>query len=289
MNAAPRLNVPPFTPIAHRDDLPAHATAFLPAGANLVITPELERLLNAARTVMSNRRLISMPGAPGCGKSTAQAVLAAACSIKTTTCVVPTVKHNRGLAFYAALHSALIGTEALGTQREHENAVHRILSEEPRVLLIDEAQNADFDVLCNLRLLLERPNMHFTVVLSGTGITELLEKYPMLLTWRQLTIDFQRLVTPMRLRTARGGQAHDLARASQLIPTLHGLHHRLARTDETLLVETDRVHCHGLIRSWIALLENLLSFSPDSDEGFSRTELIDAIVMVTNRTPPFRA
>ena len=79
----PRLTLPPFHPISTRADLPAHATEFLPEGAELVMTPELGELLTLARTPLRNRRLVIVDGQPGCGKSTALAVLAAASPIRT--------------------------------------------------------------------------------------------------------------------------------------------------------------------------------------------------------------
>jgi hypothetical protein len=285
----PRLHLPPFHPVHTRGDLPAHATEFLPHGAELVITPELTELLAGAPVALRNRRLVIVDGQPGCGKSTALAVLAAASPIRTAVFTVPTNRSGHGRQFMERAHSAVAGRPVRNlSQREHENALAELLAEEPMLLFIDEAQNAPLEVLRNLRTLLEAPGAQFAVALFGTGVRANIAREPMLHTWRGFTKSLEPLLTPHQLMTAPAGRAADLARRAQLLPTLAALHPRLAATAPQLLVEANRVHAHGLLRQWALLLEWLLDLEPGTGP-FTRDALIAAITAIDNDPPAFAA
>ncbi|SOC47218.1 AAA domain-containing protein [Blastococcus aggregatus] len=285
----PRLHLPPFHPVTTRGDLPAHATEFLPDGADIVFTPELVELLAGAPVALRNRRLVVVDGQPGCGKSTALAVLAAASPIRTAVFTVPTNRSGHGRQFMERAHSAVAGRPVRNlSQREHENALGELLAEEPMLLFIDEAQNAPLEVLRNLRTLLEAPGAQFAVALFGTGVRANIAREPMLHTWRGFTKCLEPLLTPHQVMTAPAGRAADLARRSQLLPTLAGLHPRLATTPARLLIEANRVHAHGLLRQWTLLLEWLLDLHPGAGP-FTREDLIAAITAIDNDPPAFAA
>lgn len=73
---------------------------------------------------------------------------------------------------------------------------------------------------------------------------------PMLHTWRGFTKSLEPLLTPHQVMTTPASRAVELARRSQLLPTLAALHPRLAATPPQLLIEANRVHAHGLLRQW---------------------------------------
>jgi hypothetical protein len=285
----PRLTLPPFHPVHRRTDLPAHATEFLPDGAALVITPELVELLAGAPVALGNRRLVVVDGQPGCGKSTAQAVLAAASPIRTAVFTVPTNKSGHGRQFMERAHSAVAGRPVRNlSQREHENTLAGLLAEEPMLLLIDEAQNAPLEVLRNLRTLLEAPGAQFAVALFGTGVLATIAREPMLHTWRGFTKTLGPLLTPHQLLSTPATKRDQVARRAQLLPTLAALHPRLAQTKPELLIEANRVHAHGLLRNWAVLLEWLLALHPGGDP-FTREDLIAAVTAIDNDPPAFAA
>jgi hypothetical protein len=216
-------------------------------------------------------------------------VLAAASPIRTAVFTVPTNKSGHGRQFMERAHAAVAGHPVGNlSQREHENALAGLLAEEPMLLLIDEAQNAPLEVLRNLRSLLEHPGAQFAVALFGTDVLANIAREPMLHTWRGLTLKFGPMLTPHQIQAAPKKELPQLARRAQLLPTLCALHPRLAATVPELLIETNRVHAHGLLRNWAVLLEQLLDMRPGGGP-FTREELIDAITVIDNTVPAFAA
>ncbi|MGZ4501972.1 MAG: ATP-binding protein, partial [Nocardioidaceae bacterium] len=241
------------------------------------------------RTPLRNRRLVIVDGQPGCGKSTAQAVLAAASPIRTAVFSVPSSKSGHGRQFMERAHAAVVGgTVGNLSQREHENKLAGLLTGEPMLLLIDEAQNAPLEVLRNLRSLLELPGAQFAVALFGTDVSTNIRREPMLHSWRGLTLSFGPMLTPTQIQAAPRQQLPHLARRAQLLPTLYALHPRLAATRPELLVDINRAHAHGLLRAWAILLEQLLDMRP-GEGPFDRDDFIDAITVIDNVPPVLAA
>ena len=284
-----RLALPPFTTVTNRNDLTEHDTEFMPDGAALVLTPELVEMQQIAPGVLRRRRIIVIDGAPGCGKSIAKAILARGCPVRTATFTMPDRDMiSRGTTFMAAAHEAVAGRPVPKlTQGQHENELRHLLTLEPLVLIVDEAQNASTQVLKNLRTMTERPNTKFALALFGHGVLDIIRREQMLWTWRGYVREFRPLVTPHELATAPASQQEQLSRCAALLPFLAALHPRLAKTSTGLLVETNRVYAHGLMRQWMTLLEFLLDIPGDA--GFTRQELIDGISLLDTKAPRFAA
>jgi len=260
----PLLPMPAFRPIRTRADLPPHATQYLPTGAQLVRSAPFELLLAASPEVLSRRRLVLVDGRAGCGKTTALAALAAAASIPVARATI--TPPATGVKVLEAIHTSLTGHPAGLSQRRYENMLRDTLGREPRLLLIDEAQNAGLPVLRTLRLMLEATNAQFALVLAGYGIAAHIQQEEMLRSWVGLTVTFDALDP-----------------TGDLLPTLRDLHPQLAATPDPLLLEVNRVHCRGRLRDWVVVLETALSFAPQGP--FTRAVFADAIHTIAGTRP----
>lgn len=231
-----RLALTKTRTISTRGDLPLDDQEFLPPGAALLTTPGLRRAQAAAVQTLQAKRIVALEGVPGSGKSTTLAAIAASIDAPSHRLLV--MPGTTPKQFFIQLHSELAGHEVSGrlTQREHENAVRRLLRQQPRLILVDEAQFLPVDVLRILRFLLQEPQHKFALVLAGTGITRLLAKDQMLDTWVGLRIQ------------------HD-AFTSNDIELIRQLHPCLAGASAELLAEINKRHCHGLLRNWCVLVE----------------------------------
>ncbi len=256
-----RLALPPFRPVTQRSDLPAHDTQFLPDGANLVISPELDKLLTLAPAQLARRRLVLIDGEGGCGKTTAVSALAAASSVPVVRAVV--TPGATGVKVMEAVHTALTGNDAGLSQRQYENVLKRLLTTEPRVLFIDEAQNAGLPVLQTLRLLLEGAGAQFAFVLAGYKVQEHVRKESQLRGWVGHVAMFAPL-TPQ----------------STLVPTLTALHPAFDGVSPHLLMEVDRVYCRGRLREWAVVLETCLDLQPSGP--LTRGLFIDSLDAITH-------
>lgn len=256
-----RLALPPFRAIHTRTDLPAHDTQFLPDGASLVISPELDKLLTLAPAQLARRRIVLIDGEGGCGKTTALSALAAASPVPVVRAVV--TPGATGVKVMEAIHTALTGNDAGLSQRQYENTLKRLLATEPRLLFIDEAQNAGLPVLQTLRLMLEGPGAQFAFVLAGYKVHEHVRKESQLRGWVGHVATFAPL-TPQ----------------ATLVPTLAALHPWFVGVSPHLLVEVDRVYCRGRLREWAVLLETCMDLQPSGP--LTRGLFVDALDAVTH-------
>jgi hypothetical protein len=256
-----RLTLPPFRPITRRTDLPAHDTQFLPDGANLVISSELDRLLTLAPSQLGRRRIVLIDGEGGCGKTTALSALAAASSVPVVRAVV--TPGATGVKVMEAVHTALTGIDAGLSQRQYENTLKKLLTTEPRLLFIDEAQNAGLPVLQTLRLMLEGVGAQFAFVLSGYKVHEHVRKESQLRGWIGHVATFAPL-TPQ----------------GTLIPTLTQLHPAFTGVSPHLLVEVDRVYCRGRLREWAVVLETCMDLDPAGQ--LTKALFTDALDLITH-------
>lgn len=256
-----RLALPPFRRITQRSDLPAHDTQFLPSGASLVISDELDKLLTLAPAPLARRRIVLVDGEGGCGKTTALSALAAASPVPVVRAVV--TPGATGVKVMEAIHTALTGNSGGLSQRQYENALKRQLTSEPRLLFIDEAQNAGLPVLQTLRLMLEERGAQFAFVLAGYKVHEHVRKENQLRGWLGHVASFMPL-TPQ----------------ATLIPTLSKLHPWFTGVSPHLLVEVDRVYCRGRLREWAVVLETCMDLQPSGP--LSRELFIDALDALTH-------
>jgi hypothetical protein len=260
----PRLVLGPFTkPPLTRDALPAAATRFLPIGANLVETDPLRMLFLAAPSTLEDRRIVLVDGAPGGGKSTALAVLAAGFTAPMIKVVV--YPQTTGMRFMEAVSEAITGTRTKATQRDHEDHLRRLLAETPRILAIDEVQNATINVLRSLRLIMEEPDAKFALVLCGSGVVTSVQRDPMISSWVGLTVKFDRIGT------------------DDLRHQLDQLHPGFAAVPLSVLDAADAAYAHGGMRNWIVLLEKLLHHA--KGKPFTRQMFSDALTTMTNVRP----
>lgn len=131
------------------------------------------------------------------------------------------------------LLSALTGLEHRGERLKLSRDLLGVLSEEPRLVVVDEAQRLNAECVEYLRYLHDDPATSFALVLvGGNGCWEVLSRHPMLEARVFRRVAFQ----PMK-------PEHVL----KAIPNYHGIY---ADADRELLLRVDELFAHGNFRRW---------------------------------------
>lgn len=140
------------------------------------------------------------------------------------------------------LYIQVTGTEPPSRSRAADLRRHlqRVLSEQPRVLIVDEAQHASSMALRNLRWLHDKSTSDFALVIVGT---------PTL--WKTLPPE-------MRSRTAYHVEVDRIA-DGDAAKTLTGLHPFFTNVPRGLLADLNRQYARGSFRWWAKFLANAVN------------------------------
>lgn len=205
-------------------------------GTRLVTTEPLDVLLAMAPVVFDAGYIVALDGPAGCGKTTALTALVG--SIDTPVHSVSLDPRTGDKDVVKQLHGAVIGRpigrKVLRTDMLAE--LRQVLAGQPRVIIVDEAQNARIAALEMIRILHMDPTAAWHLVLSGAGLDKHLTAEKML-----------------KSRVMHWARFEPLT-ADQLPGVLAQLHPLLASFDPDLLVAADRVACRGVLREWVKLL-----------------------------------
>jgi DNA transposition AAA+ family ATPase len=225
------------------------AGAHEPAEAQSPIATVQTRYFALAQTVaqMALRQyaLAGFFGEPGTGKTHAMRHFCAHCDVETV--YVTASPSPQAKEIYEEILLGTVGEVRPGSARELRRLCAEVLSERPRVLVVDECQNLSALWHQQLRSLHDYPNARFALLLSGgVNAERTLQRDPQLWSRVKLRVEFARL------------------EGAELLECLSKLHPALANTDPDLLGDIDLKDCRGNLRNWVSVLELALPMLPGS-------------------------
>ena len=141
-----------------------------------------------------------------------------------------------------------------------------LLAEEPRVVIIDEAQNLSREGLSQLRYLHDRAASQFALLFVGaTGCAKVLRAHP-----------------ELHSRVARWVHFEPL-RGAELLEALREFHPLLAHADHRLLTQIDERYAKGVFRRWARLLEIAEPLAAKKHSSTLTTEIAKAALQAMPR------
>jgi hypothetical protein len=202
----------------------------------------------AVRDLVERQAMGAFVGKAGLGKTFAvETARATSCQVSSCRIVIPHRASMRRVAI--TLLRGLTGENHVGERFRLADDLVRILSEEPRLIVIDEAQNANLDCIEFLRHIHDDPNTKFALALTGGHrCWDVLKQYPMLRNRIFRLVEFQ----PMKLETAL-----------QVIPKYHSVYDC---ADPQVLGRIDTDFAHGTFRDWAAFTADAITACRDADK-----------------------
>jgi DNA transposition AAA+ family ATPase len=213
---------------------PQFRTRYMPAGSNLVVTPEMRRLITATPTALERCTATVVSGPYGSGKSTLLQALAAVSDVSTVVAEIPE-SAGATRAQWEVLTTAMTGS-ASGTARKLQKDALDYLVATPTLLIVDEAQHLSHAALRQLRWLWTRNIPKFAIVLAGSKLNEHLAKD-------------ESLATRVNQRILLRKHSSEL-----MLKRLRDSHPDLAATDPDLLRAIDDAYGHGVFRNYAELM-----------------------------------
>lgn len=208
----------------------------LGSGTTLVTTETVDVLLTMAPVTFDAGYIVALDGPAGCGKTTALTALKSQFNLPVSCVSLDPRSSDKDVI--KQLHSAIVGvpvsrralrTELLGDLRLR-------LAASPRIVIVDEAQNAGITALEMIRTLHMDPTSNWHLVLSGAQLDKRLTSEKML---KSRVMHWSRFL-PLK--------------DNELVAVLTGMHPMFASIDPALILNANRVACHGVLREWVKLL-----------------------------------
>ncbi|WP_052666750.1 ATP-binding protein [Nitriliruptor alkaliphilus] len=217
-----------------------HELADVPIADN-VFTDQLRHAHLCCRDTVRGRTIGLITGDPGLGKTHAVDRYFTEHRIPHVRVEPSALGRSPKSVLYRLLSVLRPEIKPRGTAIELVDELKEILAEEPRTLIIDEAQRLDVTGLNLIRELHDAPQTDFPLLLvGGAGVTRTLATDPALLSRVERTSRFK----PMK--------------GSKLVAALHELHPLLAATDQSVLEDLDRRVCRGHWRDWLKVTRFVL-------------------------------
>lgn len=217
--------------------LPTPTASDLAEHQNLVLTPQLNKLLLAAPVAIANRRIICIDGPTGSGKSLSLDVLASSTDTRVVSVKLNDSHTHKGVVeeLCKAIEPGVAVFE--GYTRDLMAHLRARTSNADLVIMIDEAQKAPMRALELVRELHEHPTSRFGLVLAGVDIRRKVGREPMLKSRVGLCIPYARL------------------HGDALVTFLRQMSPVWESYDAGLLQDTDDLSCQGDLRQWVILAE----------------------------------
>lgn len=175
-------------------------------------------------------------GDPGTGKTHAARHFCATSPVEVvyvTSSPSPQLKE-----IYEELLFQTLGEMKKGSVRDLRRLCAEVLSERPRVVVIDECQHLSYLWHQQLRTLHDHPEAKFAMLLvGGTNAERTLKRDPQLWSRVKMRVRFEAL------------------EGDELLQALAEMHPVFANTDPQLLADIDRKSCRGNLREWATFLE----------------------------------
>ncbi len=250
---------------------PTEVAIQLPPGARLVITPEMQLLAGFAQDIFDEGGwTIALEGSPGCGKTTALAVIAAAADVRTVYASVPSETTSTTLP---RLLCEKLGLSAQGTGAAMLDRATTCLRQERTILVIDEAQHLPPKQLLQLRYLKKESGFNVGLIISGAGVLKRMEDLTVLRIDRRVML-----------------RRHSVKRT---LPQLLAFHSGFGEFSLEVLEWVNREHVQGRWFEWKAWMSAVLKLGLPSQTGVDPVELArDALFQISTRevtTSPVRA
>ena len=208
------------------------------AGLNTVATGPVSDIRVRLREAVRDRSMMLVTGDPGCGKSFAVArAVEQLDPAKVTPVWLEIATTVRGKALALDLFPQITGVNAppAALLRDLRTTIAEHLSEERRVLVLDEAQLVTVEAMQMLRWLHDRADAEFALVIVGTRALE-----------KRLPPEVSsRVVSHVRLDRIADEDAPSL---------LADYHPLFAGADPTLVSQLNRVEARGEFRWWAKFL-----------------------------------
>jgi hypothetical protein len=209
--------------------------------ADNVVTGQLRLAHVCCRDTVNGRTIGLITGDPGLGKTHAVNRYFTEQQIPHVRVEPSAVGRSPKSVLYRLLTVLRPEVRPRGTAIELVDELKEILSEEPRALIVDEAQRFDVNGLNLLRELHDAPQTDFPLLLvGGAGVTRTLATDPALLSRIERSAKFK----PME--------------GNKLFAALGELHPLLAATDRPVLEDLDRRVCRGHWRDWLKVTRFVL-------------------------------
>lgn len=227
-------------------------------GAQIVGTQDFLQTQQVLADLVEKRAMGAIHGDAGLGKTFAVETAMEYLDIESCRVVIPTKASMRRVAI--VLLRALTGTDHTGERYRLSDDLIFELSERPRLVVVDEAQNLNHDGVEFLRHIHDDENTCFALALTGgNGCWEVLRRYPMLRSriWRR--VSFQSL---------------SLATVLEVFPSFHPLY---AEADVQVLSRIDDEIAHGNFRHWAAFTVDAIRVCADRDLTTVNDAVVDEI------------
>lgn len=212
-------------------------------------TPGLTRTLDVCELALAERGIAAFYGEAGCGKSYAVDIaleLALELGSATKAHVIDLPNSPSPKDIVCALGEAVLGIdgEAYTARAMTQLLIEALATEEPRIIVVEEAQRYTLFGFESLRHLHEKARgtkgasgRGFALFfVGGHGCFERLQSYPMLKSRTSYWTEFRPLTDE---------------EAVSLLPNYHPL---LAETENEILLLVQEVYTHGYLRNWADFL-----------------------------------
>ena len=234
--------------------------------ASLVKTKQLQQVAAGMTSLREHGGVVILDGPPGLGKTAATKVLGRKLNMEKRLIAMP--NQPRGKETTARILTALQGHQPPMRRTEFEmlEDIVTLLSGQPVLLAIDEAQHLNRDSFRHFRYLQDHDRTNLLVVFVGVNVTGQMQRLcPELLNRVQRTIRFTKLSK------------------SEMVLFLKDYHPLYANTPSDvypLLLKEIR----GNLRNAAKLLSAALDFGIEADGGFS-LKTAKAVILAVNGGP----
>lgn len=211
-------------------------------GARVIETRELQLAEQAVADLVDLHAMGVLYGPAGSGKTFAAALAGRDLEIARVNVQFP----SRPTMLHVAQHLARGVTGTLPPRRrnrfELSDELIEALADEPRLIVVDEAQWLNRECIEYLRHLHDHPDTRFALLLvGGDGCWEVLSREPMLRSriHRQVRFD-----------------AMELATVLEVIPRYHPVY---ADTPAEVIADIDDRYAHGIFRHWASFTLSVIA------------------------------
>lgn len=199
--------------------------------ANTMATTSLQLTQRAVEDLVELEAMGVTYGPAGCGKTFAWQT--AVRTLDVPVCAVQFPSRPSMLRVAQKLLSTLTGTKPEGSRFDLSDELIDLLCEQPRLIVIDEAQWLNRDCIEYLRHLHDEPETHFALLLvGGEGCWQVRSREPMLRSRLYHRVAFKPMSPDAVLR---------------VIPGFHPLYHAVPLE---LIALIDERFAHGYFREW---------------------------------------
>jgi len=229
-------------------------------GAQTIGTGPFLATQQAIESLVARKAMGAFVGNAGLGKTFAvQTARETLSDVESCRIVIPHQATMRKVAI--TLLRALTGEEHTGERFRLADDLIRILSERPRLVVVDEAQNANHGCIEFLRHIHDDPDTRFALALTGGHrCWDVLKQYPMLRNRIYRRVEFE----PM-----------DLPTVLQVIPNFHPIY---AGSEPQVLGRIDMDFARGTFRDWAAFTVDALDACRDTGKETVDDGTVDEVL-----------